>query len=82
MSNDELLCLSCEVPMEVGFLLDRTHAALMQARWCEGVPKPSFFGGELSSKQAKEGLRVTTYRCPSCGRLESFALPEPERNDQ
>jgi hypothetical protein len=59
--------------MEEGFLLDQTHGGNAQANWIEGVPTPSFWTGlKLGDRQR---IPVTTYRCGSCGYLESFAAP-------
>lgn len=82
LEQEELLCIACEVPMEVGFMVDSAHAAILQSRWCAGVPQKSWTGSEVHSKQFKAAIKVTTYRCPSCGRLESFALQEPEEKAQ
>lgn len=58
--------------MEEGFIPDRGHAnAKQQQQWTEGVPLRSFWRGLTSS--GKEQYPVTTYRCPRCGRLESYA---------
>jgi hypothetical protein len=40
--------------------------------WVEGAPMPSFWTGLKTSNRRK--LEVTTYRCASCGYLESYAL--------
>jgi len=59
--------------MELGFLVDHAHAALRVGRWCPGTPDPSFWSGEMSRAQYKAANVVTTFRCPECGYLESYA---------
>jgi hypothetical protein len=57
--------------MDEGFIVDDTHGGVMQSQWTEGKPKVSFWFGVRVAK--KERHAVTTYRCPSCGYLESYA---------
>jgi hypothetical protein len=63
--------------MEEGFLLDRGHGNQpSQAEWAEGQPEKSFWHG-LRLK-GRDRIAVTTYRCPSCGLLQSYARQTPE----
>lgn len=65
-------CPACRAEMEEGFLLDKADANLPSPQeWVEGQPVPSFWTG-LKLK-GKDKLRVTTYRCPNCGLLQSYA---------
>jgi len=65
-------CPSCRAEMEDGFLIDKGgHHAPTQQEWAEGPPEVSFWTG-LKLK-GKDKLRVTTYRCPNCGLLQSYA---------
>ena len=65
-------CPRCRSSMSEGFVLDRgDHNALAQQRWIEGEPQKSFWLG-LKTK-GREAFQVTTYRCDSCGYLESYA---------
>ena len=57
--------------MEPGFILDIAHGATTQSSWVNGVPEPSIWTG-LKLK-GHERLMVTTFRCPHCGYLESYA---------
>ena len=66
-------CPKCSGQMEEGFVLDRTYGANLQASWVEGVPTTSFWTGVKT--KGREQLPVTTFRCSSCGYLESFAAP-------
>ena len=69
--NDPL-CPTCRTAMEEGFLLDRGHLNFeTQAEWVEGPPVQSWWSGlRLKGKQK---LAATTYRCPTCGLLQSYA---------
>lgn len=60
--------------MEAGFLLDhQAHASGTQSAWIDGAPERSIWTGiKLKGHQR---LPVTTYRCPKCGFLESYAPP-------
>jgi hypothetical protein len=60
--------------MERGFVLDQTYGAVMQSAWMEGAPERSIWTGGVKLK-GRRRLPVTTYRCPRCGYLESYARP-------
>jgi hypothetical protein len=58
--------------MEEGYVLDLGDAqSRNQATWIGGKPEHSFWLG-LKTKD-RPHLKVTTYRCPRCGLLESYA---------
>jgi hypothetical protein len=59
--------------MEEGFILDNSHAARLQSEWVQGLPEESWFGGV--KLKGRLHLPVTTFRCPNCGYLESYAPP-------
>lgn len=59
--------------MEPGFLLDHGHGAVFPTAWVAGAAEWSRWRG--TKVKGKEKLPVTTFRCTSCGRLESFANP-------
>lgn len=66
-------CIRCDGPLEQGFLLDRGHYDVSdQARWASGAPNTSFWRAGAVQDEART-LPVVTFRCTSCGRLESFA---------
>jgi hypothetical protein len=66
-------CIRCEGELEIGFLIDKGGAPVVsQAQWASGNPNTSFW--RISDVQSgSQILPVVTYRCKSCGRLESFA---------
>jgi Domain of unknown function (DUF6487) len=66
-------CPKCAKSMEPGFVIDKTYGEDYSSppEWAEGAPEPSFWTGvKLKDKQRHP---VSTFRCPSCGYLESYA---------
>jgi hypothetical protein len=59
--------------MEQGFMLDvGDYSISSQAQWSSGSPKTSAWRFSAVPDGGRT-LPVTTFRCTSCGRLESFA---------
>ncbi len=74
MSEHAPVCAKCDTPMERGFLADFTHGAVMVSGWFAGAPKKSFWlGTKIDYKQV---IPTATFRCPTCGYLESYANPD------
>lgn len=68
------ICPSCRQPMDEGFVVDHgDHGRAAQEQWVSGTPMKSFWTGLKTSGEGIKRLAVTTFRCPKCGRLESFA---------
>ena len=64
-------CIRCQAELEIGFMIDTGHG-VTQAQWASGEPNSKLW--RLSAIQSgSRVLPVVTYRCKSCGRLESFA---------
>jgi hypothetical protein len=59
--------------MEAGFVLDQMYGEMAQTAWIEGAPERSFWTGV--KLKGRERLPVSTFRCPACGYLESYAPP-------
>ncbi len=59
--------------MQEGFLLDRTRHSLEQQDWVEGKPQLPFGSTSIDISGATQ-YRVATWRCPTCGTLESRAI--------
>ncbi len=68
MSTPE--CPKCRSTMEGGFIKDQ-GSGTVQSEWVEGAPETSFWTGIKT--RGKEQFPVATYRCSSCGYLESYA---------
>ena len=73
MIKEPLRCPKCDTRMDEGFVLDNAHAARLQSEWVQGPPEERWFGGVKLKGRAK--LPITTFRCPKCGYLESYAPP-------
>jgi len=73
MPTDAPDCPKCGTPMEPGFVLDQTYGGIAQSAWVDGLPERSFWTGV--KLKGHHRLPVTTYRCPACGYLESYAPP-------
>ncbi len=67
MTQSAIACPKCKQQMQEGYLADEASVA----RWYGGPPK-RWLGMPLV-RWAKTQLPITTYRCPSCGYLESYA---------
>ena len=68
-------CPKCGGQMEPGFMLERGGGPHdQQVRWVEGEPTPRLFFSGVKL-EGREPMSVTTFRCDSCGYLESFARP-------
>jgi len=70
-------CTRCHAHMECGWVPDNTHAGLQQENWSPGEPQPSFWTG-LKVKKKDIVIPVTTFRCPNCGYLESYAISQSQ----
>lgn len=66
-------CHRCGGALEAGFLVDRgDYSVQEQAQWASGTPAGGFWRTSAVQK-GERLLRVVTYRCTSCGGLDSFA---------
>jgi hypothetical protein len=71
MNTNPTECPKCKARMEEGFLLDKTHGATLSSHWVAGPPVRSFWTGV--KVRGKRIVAVRTFRCTSCGLLESYA---------
>jgi len=58
--------------MEEGFILDNSFGSKLVSCWVAGPPEKSLAAGTKIG--GKEQRAVSTYRCPVCGYLESYAV--------
>ncbi len=72
--DEPVECIRCHTQMEVGFVPDGSHSGFQQQNWSPGEPQPSFWMGLKFKKGSL--VPVTTLRCPKCGYLESYAMPQ------
>jgi hypothetical protein len=78
-------CRRCQGGMKAGYIPDASYNAVFVSQWVEGIPqtesgwlaalRKGWFGPPLSSSnlKGKSPLAIVTYRCTSCGLLESYA---------
>jgi hypothetical protein len=64
-------CPKCRGPMQAGFIQDSTYGGILVSTWQEGAPEKNFLGSLKT--RGRNRIPVTTYRCESCGYLESYA---------
>jgi hypothetical protein len=63
--------------MVSGWVPDNTQAGFQQENWSPGEPQPSFWTG-LKVEKKDIVIPVTTFRCPNCGYLESYAISQSQ----
>jgi len=69
--NKAIECIRCHAQMECGYVVDLTYGGYAQQKWYPGAPESSIWKGlKLNRNQS---VPVTTFRCSSCGYLESYA---------
>jgi hypothetical protein len=64
-------CPKCRATMQPGYVVDYTYGGVLVSSWIEGIPEKGWFGGLRVWRKRK--VPITTYRCPACGYLESYA---------
>lgn len=70
-------CPKCQSRMASGFIVDTTYGSVAASEWAGGEPHYSIWTGVRM--KGRERHPVTTFRCPKCGFLESYA-PAGERS--
>ena len=78
MVSDNRQCPKCNGQMIRGFTVDMgtgdwTLGARHVSNWAPGAPIKSFL---FKTWVPRNSLPIGTFRCPSCGYLESYASPE------
>ena len=68
-------CPKCGGKMDPGFVLDRNRFEDQQGTWLEGTLELNMWTGSAKTAK-KDQIPVTTYRCDSCGYLESYATTD------
>jgi hypothetical protein len=74
MSTIAPACPKCQGEMIQGFVVDHTYGAVVLNYWVEGPPQRSFWTG--IKVPPMKSVPIGTFRCASCGYLESYARRE------
>ena len=74
MNPETSRCPKCQGEMVQGFVIDYTYGARLVSQWAEGSPRKSFLG--VTRKPEGKPIPIGTFRCNSCGFLESYAREE------
>lgn len=69
-------CIRCHAHMDAGYLADSTYGGYKRQSWSPGTPQRSIWTG--LKVDAQQSLPVSTFRCPQCGYLESYAAVADE----
>jgi hypothetical protein len=72
MVDTAMHCPKCQRPMEKGYVPELTYGAVLQSAWTPGEPIPRRFMGGIKWSRSNN-VAIITYRCTSCGYLESYA---------
>ena len=67
-------CPKCAGSLEQGFVVDQDHGNRRVSQWAAGAPMKSFWTGTKLPEE--QPIPIATYRCSSCGYLESYARKE------
>jgi predicted nucleic-acid-binding Zn-ribbon protein len=65
-----ITCPKCGQPMKEGYVPEMSQAHTGRTRWIPDPPEVGFLG---LNTRGKDILEVRTFRCLSCGYLESYA---------
>ena len=65
-------CPKCQAPMTEGFVIDKSESGRAVSSWLEGAPHKSMWVGV--KLDGKKPIEIATWRCGSCGFLESYAV--------
>ena len=81
MNQAEMTCPKCQGEMESGYLIDHSHVALLASLWARGKPKKHWWfslqtNNAITRPSPSDQIPVGTYRCKTCGFLESYARKE------
>ena len=73
-------CPKCNGEMVAGFVIDMSHMRAFTSQWSEGAPeRDSFLGFKIGGNVINppvDTIPIGTFRCKSCGYLESYARDE------
>jgi hypothetical protein len=61
--------------MDRGHVPDLAEGMIVQSSWAPGEPEVRRFLGGIKY-ETRELIPLTAYRCPSCGYVEFYAVPD------
>lgn len=73
MGESAMSCPKCQGEMIQGYVLDFTPVGNRVSKWNDGPPKKAGWAGIMDSTSQ---IPICTFRCQSCGYLESYAREE------
>lgn len=77
MTKAAISCPKCHGEMVQGYVLDFTPAGVRVNKWNAGIPKKAVgFGITVGITDSPSQIPIATFRCQSCGFLESYARDE------
>ena len=80
MNESGSVCPKCGGNMEQGYLPDASHGATILGRWAKGLPRRAWIdwwdGLFIKEPNRLAVLPISTFRCQTCGYLESYARDE------
>ena len=75
MSQAAISCPKCQGEMVQGYVRDFTPLGVSVSEWNAGPPRKAGLAGHLI-KDSPSVIPIVTFRCQSCGFLESYAREE------
>ena len=76
MTQVAMSCPKCHGEMVPGYVLDFTPIGNRVSKWNDGPPKKAGWAGIAGIKDSASQIPISTFRCQSCGFLESYAREE------
>jgi hypothetical protein len=73
MTRAAMSCPKCQGEMVQGYVLDLTPIGVRVSEWNAGPPKKAGWASIIDSTSQ---IPISTFRCQSCGFLESYAREE------
>jgi hypothetical protein len=76
MTQAAMSCPKCQGEMVRGYVLDFTPIGNRVSKWNAGPPKKAGLAGSAGIMDSTSEIPISTFRCQSCGFLESYAREE------
>jgi len=64
-------CSKCSGEMQAGLVVDLNYAGVLPSMWVEDQARET--GGARTMMESKRKVKTITYRCSTCGHLDSYA---------